>query len=72
MKTDNRNFIKALNINSEKDLQKLIINKWLELLESDKKDHQIIALKELSRFSFPSSVYYQSSISSFFKKDFEL
>jgi len=68
MKNKEINLIESLKINSEKDLQKLIINKWLELLESDKQDHQIIALKELSRFSFPSSVYYQSSISSFFSE----
>lgn len=71
MKTKEKDLIESLGIESEKDLQKYLLNKWFELLESDKQDHRIIALKELSRFSFPSSVYYQSSISSFFKKDFE-
>jgi len=69
MITKNKNYIESLGIESEKDIQKYLLNKWLELLESDKLDHKIIALKELSRISFPSNVYYQSSISVFFKED---
>jgi len=69
MKIKENDFLGSLNIESEKDLQKYLMNKWLELLESDKQDHRIIALKELSRYSFPSNVHYQSSISSFFNNE---
>jgi hypothetical protein len=40
-----QDFIKSLKIDSKKELQKYILNKWLELAESEKLEHSIIALK---------------------------
>lgn len=67
-----QDYIKTLKINSIRDLQKYILNNLLELVESDKPDLKINALKELSRYSFPSNTYYQSSISNLFEEDFDI
>ena len=69
MNNKNKDFLGSLRIESEKDLQRYILNKLLEFSESDKPEHRIMALKELSRYSFPSNIHYQSSISSFFNND---
>jgi hypothetical protein len=69
MKKDSTDRLKELKIESELILQKYLLNKWLELIESGSDNQKITALKELSRYSFPSNTYYSSPIKKIFSKE---
>jgi hypothetical protein len=69
LKTGNSDKIKELKIGSELNLQRFLLNKWLELIESGSDNQKIIALKELSRYSFPSNTYFSSPIKEIFSKE---
>lgn len=57
MKQKNEDKINELNIESVLDLQRFLLNEWLELITSGNENQKVIALKELSKYSFPSSTY---------------
>ncbi|MEO8209740.1 MAG: hypothetical protein ABI840_04200 [bacterium] len=62
-------YLKSLKLNSVTDFRVYIVNKLLELSESDKPDHKITALKELSKLIFfPETLFSKQPVESIFDK----
>jgi hypothetical protein len=66
-----QNKLKALKINSNKDLRQYILNSWLELTESEKPEIKIQALKEISKYLFHISNCNDISIAKDLKNEDE-
>jgi len=67
--TDKKNLIKDLKLNSVTDFRIYIVNKLLELSESEKPEHSISALKELSKhIFFPEQIFENAPIERIFNR----
>ena len=47
-----KDLTKVLKLNSKSDFKKYLLNKWLELLESEKEEIRFNALREMSKLTF--------------------